>query len=135
MTTRNTNFPKLKLAVVAALVGLAVLILLGSADATGMPASCPVGTLVGAALQTIPCVLAQAGLQTLLACLFDHRAFLQDFQRMLVSFWLLLFVVAGTALLRSRFTSKSEGSSTPSKDFWRIGIGDVDPVGHRSTYE
>jgi hypothetical protein len=61
---------------------------------------------------------------------------LQDFQRMLVSFWLLLFVVAGTALSRSKFTSRSEGSSTiPSKDFWRIGVGDVDPVEDRSTHK
>jgi asparagine N-glycosylation enzyme membrane subunit Stt3 len=136
MATGNTNFRKLKLVAVTALVAVAVLILLGYADAPGMPAGSPVGAMVGAALQAIPCVLAQAGLQTFQACLFDHGTFLHDVQRMLLSFWLLLFFVVGTVVARSKFTSRSEGSSANScKDFWRTGIEDVDPVGDHSTHE
>jgi hypothetical protein len=133
MATKHTNSRKPKLALVAALVGLAILGLLANVDRGAIQAGCPLGALLGAAIQEIPCALMQAGLHGLQACLFDHQAFLQDFQRMLVSFWLLLLLMVGMALKRSGFTSKSEGSPTPSKDFWKIGIGDVDPVEHRST--
>jgi hypothetical protein len=115
MATRNTNLRKLKLTVVAALVGLAILLLLASTDVRTIQAGCPFGALVGAALQAIPCVLVQAGLQALQTCLFDRQVFLQDLQRMLVSFWVLLLLSAGTGLMRSSLRSKSEGSSTPSK--------------------
>jgi hypothetical protein len=133
MTRKGTDSRKPKLAVVVALVGLAILISLARTNISTIQAGCPVGALLGAAVQEIPCMLVQTGLQALQVCLFDHQAFLQDFQRMLVSFWLLLLLMLGMALKRSGFTSKSEGLSTPSKDFWKTGIGDVDPVEHRST--
>jgi hypothetical protein len=117
MTARDANSRKAKLIVVAALVGLVVLILLLNVDGRAVQAACPVGALIGAALQAIPCVLMQGGLQALQASLFDHQAYLQDFRQMLVSFWLLLWLVVGTGFIRSGFTSKSEVSSTPSKDF------------------
>jgi hypothetical protein len=115
MATQLTNSQKSKLVLTAALVGLAILIVLASTDIRTTQAGCPVATLLGAALQEIPCALVEAGMQALQVCLFDHQAFLQDFQRMLVSFWLLLVLVLGTALTRSSFRSNSEGSSTPSK--------------------
>jgi hypothetical protein len=115
VATQDINSRKLKLVVATALVGLAILLLLASTDVRTIQAGCPFGALVGAALQAIPCVLVQAGLQALQTCLFDRQVFLQDLQRMLISFWVLLLLTAGTGLMRSSLRSKSEGSSTPSK--------------------
>jgi hypothetical protein len=115
MARQHTDFRSPKLLVATALIGLAVLILLGNADGRAVQPGCPLGALVGAALQAVPSILLQAGLRALQTCVFDHQVFLQDFLGMLVSFWLLLFIIVGTALLRSSFTGKTEGSPTPSK--------------------
>jgi hypothetical protein len=115
MATQHRNSRTLKLALAAALLGLALLILMGSVDISVVQAGCPVGALLGAAFQAIPSILIQEGLRAIQTCLFDRQAFLPDCMRMLLSFWLLLLLILGTALLRSRSTATSEGSSTPSK--------------------
>jgi multisubunit Na+/H+ antiporter MnhB subunit len=44
----------------------------------------------------------------LLTCVFDHQWLLQGFFQMLVSFWLLLLVIAAAVLLRAVFRGKIE---------------------------
>jgi hypothetical protein len=44
---------------------------------------------------------------------------------MLLSFWLLTFVIVGAALLRAAFTGKVEAFREPNKDFRKTEIRDL----------
>ena len=91
----------------AALVGLGLLVLanLGGA-ATASPLSCPLGGTAGTALQVVASVVLTLASQALQALVFDPQRFFQGFSQALVSFWLLIFVIAGAVLLRAAFTDK-----------------------------
>jgi surface polysaccharide O-acyltransferase-like enzyme len=45
-----------------------------------------------------------AASQALWSYPFDHQEFMQGFQRMLISFWPLFLVIAGSLVLRNGFT-------------------------------
>jgi hypothetical protein len=91
----------------AAVLGLGFLLLasLGEA-ATASPLNCPLGATAGTALQVVASLVLTTASQALQALVFDPQWFFQDFFQALVSFWLLIFVIVGTVLLRVAFTDK-----------------------------
>ena len=90
----------------AALVGLGLFVLCGNLDVAAAQLRCPLGTTAMQALWLLPSVFLAAASQTML---------LQGLVQMLVSFWLLLFVVAAAVLLRAVFKSKVGVFPEPSK--------------------
>jgi hypothetical protein len=49
-----------------------------------------------------------AASQALLSYLFDHQEFMQGFHRILISFWPLVLVIAGSLVLRNGFTGEAK---------------------------
>ena len=118
--TRQRTFSRPTEAIAgAALVGLGLLVLLGNLDgaATALKLSCPLGATAGTAVQVLASVVLTTASQALQALLFDHQRFFQGLFQMLLSFWLLTFVIVGAALLRAAFTGKVEAFREPNKDF------------------
>ena len=89
-----------------ALVGLGLLILFGSVDGAAAQLSCPLGNTAGEALGVLPSVVLATASQAFQACVINQPEFLQGLFQMLVSFWLLLFVIVGALLLRAAFATK-----------------------------
>jgi|SRR5271169_460367 hypothetical protein len=91
----------------AALIGLGLLVLanLGEA-ATATRLNCPLGATAGTALQVFASVVLASGSQVLQALIFDPQRFFQGFFQTLASFWLLIFVIVGAALLRAAFADR-----------------------------
>jgi hypothetical protein len=81
----------------AALFGLGLLVVFESLDGAAAPLNYPLGPTALEALELLPSVLLTAASQSLL---------FQGLVQMLVSFWLLLFVIAAAILLRAVFKSK-----------------------------
>jgi hypothetical protein len=117
--TRQRTFPRPPEGIArAALVGLGLLVLLGNLDgAAALKLSCPLGDTAGTAVQVLASVVLTTASQALQALLFDHQRFFQGLFEMLLSFWLLTFVIVGAALLRAAFTGKVEAFREPNKDF------------------
>jgi hypothetical protein len=90
----------------AALVGLGLFVLSGNLDVAAAQLCCPLGTAAMQALWPLPSVFLAAASQTLL---------FQGLVQMLVSFWLLLLVVAAVILLRWVFKSKVGVFPEPGK--------------------
>jgi hypothetical protein len=92
----------------AALVGLGLLALLPNLDgaAATTQLSCPLGATAGTALQVLASVVLASASQALQALVLDPERFFQGFFQMLVSFWLLIFVIVGAVLLRTAFTDR-----------------------------
>lgn len=90
----------------AALVGLGLFVLSGNLDVSAAQLRCPLGTTAMQALWLLPSVFLATASQTLL---------FQGLVQMLVSFWLLLFVIAAAILLRAVFKSKSGAFPKPGK--------------------
>jgi uncharacterized membrane protein len=99
----------------AALVGLGLLILSGNLYGAAAQLRCPLGNTAGEALGVLPSVILIAASQVLQDCVFDHQRFLQGLFQILISFWVLLFVIVGAVLLRAAFTGKVEALRTPRK--------------------
>lgn len=89
-------------------MGLGLLVLLGNLDgaATAPKLSCPLGATAQTALQVLASAVLTTASQALQALLFDHQRFFHGLFQMLLSFWLLTFVIVGAALLRVAFTGK-----------------------------
>ena len=86
----------------AALIVLGVFVLYKNLGQVASRLSHPFGTS-GNALGTLPTIIL-AAFQVLQTCAFDHQRLLDDlFRRVLVTFWPLLLVIAGTALSRDAF--------------------------------
>ena len=90
----------------AALVGLGLLVMSGNLDVAAAQLHFPLGTTAIEALWLLPSVLLATASQTLL---------FQGLVQMLVSFWLLLFVIAAAILLQAVFRSKVGVFPEPSK--------------------
>jgi hypothetical protein len=108
MTRQHPLSQTLKSIAGSALVGPGLFILLGNLD--------------GAAVQ-LRHLLSSSGeglgvlSSVILAALFDHQRLLQSLLQVLVSFWPLLFVIAGGVLLRAAFTEKVGAQHAfPKKD-------------------
>jgi hypothetical protein len=90
-----------------ALVGLGLLILFGNvAERAAVQLSCPLGNTAGEALGMLPTFILAAASQAFQACVINQPEFLQGLFQMLVSFWLLLFVIVGALLLRAAFATR-----------------------------
>jgi hypothetical protein len=110
----------------AALVGLGLFVLSGNLDVTAAQLRCPLGTTAMQALWLVPSVFLAAASQTLL---------FQGFVQLLVSFWLLLFVIAAAILLRGSSRAKSEYFPNPANTRENRDTEHVDLAAPRSTLE
>ena len=118
--TRQRTFSRPPEAIAgAALVGVGLLVLLGNLDgaATALKLSCSLGATAETAVQVLASAVLTTASQALQALLFDHQRFFQGLFQMLLSFWLLTFLIVGAALLRAAFTGKIEAIREPNKDF------------------
>jgi hypothetical protein len=97
MTRHHTPSQTLKSIAGSALVGPGLFILFGSLDGAVAQLSHLLSTR-GEGLGLLSSVI--------LAASFDHQRLLQGLLQVLVSFWPLLFVIAGGVLLRAAFTDK-----------------------------
>jgi len=89
-----------------ALLGLGLLILFGNVDVAVAQLGCPLGNTAGEALGLLPTFILGAASQAFQACVINQPEFLQDLFQMLVSFWLLLFLIVGALLLRAAFATR-----------------------------
>ena len=115
----------------AALIGVGLHILWGNLDKAATQVSHPLGASAADALGVLPSI-AMAFSQVVQAYASNHQGFLLGVLRMLVSFWPLLMVVAGTMLLRDTVTEKVKALPTP-KNIFKIKLRDVDFATPRST--
>ena len=83
----------------AALVGVGLHILWGNLDRAASHLSHPLGAAAGEALGVLPSFALTLS-QVVQSCGSDHRGFVLPAVRMLISFWPLLLVIAGTMFLR-----------------------------------
>lgn len=99
-----------------ALVGLGLHILFGNLDADAAHLKHLLGANGDEAFGVIPsAVLATS--HAVQAYSLDHKGFLLSLLGMLVSFWPLLLVTAGTIFLREAVTEKVKTLPTPAKYF------------------
>jgi len=92
-----------------AFIGFGVLVLAGNLASAAVPLSHFLG--ITADLAETPGPLNIAGVaasQALWSYLFDHQEFMQGFHRILISFWPLVLVIAGSLVLRNGFTGKAK---------------------------
>jgi hypothetical protein len=102
---------------VTALVALGILVLFGNLNAATMQSGCPLSTTTAEALVLLPSVVLAAASQALETCIFNPQCLLQGLFQMLVSFWLLLFVITAALLLRAVLKGKMEQFPAPGKSF------------------
>src|SRR5260370_37000336 len=102
MARQHKNSRALKSIMEAALAGLVLVFLFGKLDGPSVQLTTLLCVAESKALELLPSIVP-AGWQALQAYAFDHqRSFACPLQT-LVSFWPLLRIVAGGALLRGRF--------------------------------
>ena len=89
-----------RLIVSAVATAFSLLVLAGSLHSATAPTACSFGSPAGELLKSALLAVTEQVLQT---CIFDHELVVQSFTRMLVSFWLLLLIVAGAVLLNRAF--------------------------------
>jgi hypothetical protein len=105
---QRTLFRNLELFAGAALIGLGTLILAGNLASTAAHLSQILGITVKAAESLGPFDTAGvAASQALWAYVFDHKEFMRGFQRILISFWPVLLVIAGSVMWRNGFTGSA----------------------------
>jgi hypothetical protein len=91
-----------------ALAGLGALILAGNLASTAVHLSHLLGITAEAAETLGPLNTAGAAAsQALWAYLFDHQEFLRGLYRILISFWPVLLVIAGSVVWRKGFTGST----------------------------
>jgi hypothetical protein len=126
--TRQRTFSRPPEAIAgAALVGLGLLVLLGNLDgaATALKLSCPLGATAGTAVQVLASVVLTTASQALQALLFDHQRFFQGLFQMLLSFWLLTFVIVGAALFKGCLHGQGRGISRTQQRLSKTDIRDL----------
>jgi hypothetical protein len=104
MTARRTSSQSLKSIIGAGAIALGLVLLFVNLDGVASQVSGVICTQAEA-----PGMLATiglAGLHALQAYKFDHARFLPGLLQILVSFWPLVLIVAGAALLRSAFSGR-----------------------------
>jgi hypothetical protein len=110
MTRQHTPSQTVKSIAGSALVGPGLFILFGNLDGAAAHLSYLLST-PGEGLGVLSSVI--------LAASFDHQRLLQGLLQMLVSFWPLLFVIAGVVLLRAAFTEEIGTQQTLPKKRYR----------------
>jgi hypothetical protein len=118
MASQQATSRTLKSIALTALAAFAFAFLFGNLDAAAAQSSCPIAAAADA-LAVLPTVFLAAALQTLETetCILDSQCLLQGLFQMLVSFWLLLFVIAAALLLRAVWKGKIEVFRAPGKYF------------------
>jgi hypothetical protein len=111
MTTRRTSSRSLKAIAGAGVFALGLLLLFVNLDGVAAQISYAVGSPVEAP-GILPAV-ALAGLHALQAYTFDHAGFLSSLLQMLVSFWPLVLIFVGAALLQRAFGRQSAAFEGP----------------------
>jgi hypothetical protein len=107
--TRQSAFSRDSVSIAgAALVALGLFVLSGNLDVAAAQLRCPLGTTAMQALWLLPSVFLDTASQTLL---------FQSLVQMLVSFWLLLFVIATAILFRAVLKGKVGVFPEPGKYF------------------
>jgi len=133
MASQQATSRTLKSIALTALAAFAFALLFGKLDAAAAQPSCPIAAATADALAVLPSVFLAAALQTLETFILDRQCALQGLFQMLVSFWLLLFVIAAALLLRAMLKGQIEVFPAPGKYFPKWLQGNVDPPVSRST--
>jgi hypothetical protein len=97
----------------AAFVGIGLHLLWGNLDRAASHLSHPLGAAAGEALGVLPSI-ALALSQVVQAYDSDHRAFVLTLLRILISFWPLLLVIAGTMFLRDAVREREKVKALPA---------------------
>ena len=117
MASQQATSRTLKSIALTALAAFAFALLFGKLDAAAAQPSCPIAAATADALAVLPSVFLAAALQTLETFILDRQCALQGLFQMLVSFWLLLFVIAAVILLRAILKGQIEVFRAPGKYF------------------
>jgi hypothetical protein len=117
MASQQATSRTLKSIALTALAAFAFALLFGKLDAAAAQSDCPIATATADALAVLPSVVLATALQILETCILDRQCALQGLFQMLVSFWLLLFVIAAALLLRALFKGQIEVFPAPGKYF------------------
>jgi hypothetical protein len=134
MTRRRTLSSSLKPMAAAAIVALGLLAQLPSLDrATFSLCDCPVGTTSTAALNVLTSIVLTGLFEALQFCVLDYQQLLQGLCQALLSYWLLLFVIGGVALLRAALPVKANLDSRPANNPENNDTQHVDSTAPRST--
>jgi hypothetical protein len=127
MAGQHTLFQNLKSIAGVALIGLGVFILFGSrTDAAAQLSSLNGITTEGAQTFGVLTDVGLAASHALQAYIFGRQEFLRGLYQILISFWPLLLVIAGTVFLR-------DGAADEVKELQRKNTGHVDLTARRST--
>lgn len=108
MAAPHTSSKSLKSVTGAGLCALGLVFLFANLDAIAASASAFAGVPAPQTLQILP-ALGLAALHAIQAFAFDHSQFLSGLLRILVSFWPLILVLIGAALLRGAFPGRLTG--------------------------
>ena len=100
-----------------ALAALVLALLFGKLDAAAAQTGCPIAAATADALAVLPSIFLAAASQALETCIFNPQCLLQGLFQVLVSFWLLLFVIAAALLLRAVWKGQIEVFPAPGKYF------------------
>jgi hypothetical protein len=117
MAARHTTTRSMKSVSGAAALAIGFLLLFVNLDGIAAQINDAVGT-PGETVGILPAI-GLAGLHALQAFTFDHAGFLSSLLQILVSFWPLILVLLGVALLRNAFgehVAKSAVVSTPASE-------------------
>jgi hypothetical protein len=102
MANQQTSSKGLSAVLGAALFALGFVILFGNMDALGASVSRIFGRSASSDMEAIPALILATS-HAVQAYAFDHQGFLSVLQQILVSFWPLILVFIGGALLRGAF--------------------------------
>jgi len=126
MASQHRPSEGLKSIVGGALVGLGLHILFGNLDRVAEQLHHMLGTPAWETLGVLPSAVLAAS-QAVQAYGLDHQGFLQSLLWIgfwiLISFWPLVLVIAGTVLLRNFFTEKAKALPAPEKYFENKNMG------------
>ena len=126
MASQHRPSEGLKSIVGGALVGLGLHILFGNLDRVAEQMKHMLGTAAWETLGVLPSAVLAAS-QAVQAYGLDHQGFLQSLlwigSWILISFWPLVLVIAGTVLLRNFFTEKARALPSPEKYFANKNMG------------
>jgi ascorbate-specific PTS system EIIC-type component UlaA len=126
MASQHRLSESLKSIVGGALVGLGLHILFGNLDRVAEQLTHQLRTTAWETLGVLPSAVLAAS-QAVRAYGLDHQGFLQSLLWMgfwiLISFWPLVLVIAGTVLLRNFFTEKAKALPAPEKYLQNKNMG------------
>ena len=126
MASQHRPSEGLKSIVGGALVGLGLHILFGNLDRVAEQMKHMLGTAAWETLGVLPSAVLTAS-QAVQAYGLDHQGFLQSLLWIgfwiLISFWPLVLVIAGTVLLRNFFTEKAKALPAPEKYLQNKNMG------------